>query len=563
MSTILVTAALEYIELKTIAAILVVVICGILSFQVSARRPLYYNLFVVEMHTWTTRRMVQVLHLGQEFRPHVPWDRLVQRIRARAPRVQGDQRLAISDTNIVIQSPTTVIDSPAPARSPGIDVLTMWDIEMPPPLLGQAPDATRDSQYAAAAAIAILARGDDASLISRIFRNDDRARDESRDGPRHEFVTTDVTYTTPTINRSDLPHQFTRNSDRPPGTVNENFVDHPDQNLGFQDGEHSEDISETDEENAETSDAETSEPTSTEPADRQLPEEERLAKLTREAEYAVIEGPSEGKVLIRLKFLSDIQKDTYASLEDTVSKFKVEHFTDLSNKVVRLIYQGQLLREDNRTLQDYGLQAGSVVHCHISMIPYTRPGLISLPPMVDDSGLRRRTRRFRGPTGEQIAPPDDLARRRAAQDRNVGHVYLLLSTMVPILSGIGLAFFRPDRIRDLLRPATLLTLSQWVCNLFGDTELLPEHAGDEEQDSPSHTFTLFFIFGGQLLAVTIFLYFFPDLFDRIGFSIFCIVLLYFVFVVYYSRQRRRQPADIDAQNDLIETQIVRETISLL
>ena len=59
---------------------------------------------------------LQVLHLGQEFASPITWDRLVQRMRARAPRIQGEERMAISDTNIVIQSPNTVIDSPAPAR---------------------------------------------------------------------------------------------------------------------------------------------------------------------------------------------------------------------------------------------------------------------------------------------------------------------------------------------------------------------------------------------------------------------------------------------------------------
>lgn len=169
------------------------------------------------------------------------------------------------------------------------------------------------------------------------------------------------------------------------------------------------------------------------------------------------------------------------------------------------------------------------------------------------------------------------ARRRAAQDRNVGQIYLLLSTMVPILSGIGLAFFRPDRIRDLLRPATLLTISQWVCNLLVDNGLLEQD--DDDQETHLQTSTLFWIFGGdsnfqkktrqnaifitgQMVAVSIFLYYFPDVFDRVGFSIFIIVFLYFVFVVY-SRQRRRQPDPVEVQNEMMENQIVQETIRLL
>lgn len=298
------------------------------------------------------------------------------------------------------------------------------------------------------------------------------------------------------------------------------------------------------------------------------PQREEIPSCNGPIEIPVVEGPSEGKILIRLKFLNDTERDTYASLSDTVAKFKLEHFTDISNKVVRLIYQGQLLRDDQRTLENYGLQAGSVMHCHISTVPYQRPR-IPIPVAPTRASARRRPRAV--PVVGQHGYPDDtvgeltqqltdeLARRRAAQDRNVGQIYLLLSTMVPILSGIGLAFFRPDRMRDLFRPATLLTISHWVCNLLVDNGLLDQD--DDEQESHLQTSTLFWIFGGQMFAVSIFFYYFPDVFDRVGFSIFVIVFLYFVFVVY-SRQRRRQPA-AEAQNELDENHIIQESISLL
>uniref|UniRef100_A0A1I7V557 Ubiquitin-like domain-containing protein n=1 Tax=Caenorhabditis tropicalis TaxID=1561998 RepID=A0A1I7V557_9PELO len=322
---------------------------------------------------------------------------------------------------------------------------------------------------------------------------------------------------------------------------NEVFVDHPDENLNNQ--ESSEDSSESSEEEEEEEEEVEEEEA---PVSSDL-QQEQEAKQAREAEYTVIEGPSEGRVLIRLKFLSDTEKDTWARLEDTVATFKAEHFTDLTNKVIRLIYQGQLLRDETKTLRDYGIQGGCVVHCHISMVPLTRPGVPTLPPIVNE-GPRRRRR-----------DPEEIARRRAVQDRNVGQIYLLLSTMVPILSGIGLAFFRPDRIRDVLRPATLLTISQWVCNLLVDNGLLEQDEEEVEMHQTLQTSTLFWIFGGQMVAVSIFLYYFPDVFDRVGFSIFIIVFLYFVFVVY-SRQRRRQH---QPEIEIIENQIIQETISLL
>lgn len=560
--------------------------------------------------------MVQVLHLGQEFTPPVTWERLVQRMRARAPRIQGEQRVAISDTNIVIQSPNTVIDSPAPARSPDVDLITLWDIEMPPPSAGHVPDATRDSQYAAAAAIAILARGDDASLMSRTYRPQLRPPtersgntrvDESRpseNSSRHDYVTTDVTYTTPSINPDMQHHLSTRTSNvtqtQPP--TNQVFADTPELTEDIvidqqeEDDEEDDDddssddaiIEDHEEEEGQDDDEETEieidrggpieeieqvevEQNEDPPLDDQEVEAqpEQVLQETKESEFPVIEGPSEGKILIKLKFMNDTEKNTYASLEDTVAKFKVDHFTNLANQVIRLIYQGQLLREDHRTLEEYGLQPGSIVHCHISTTPYTRPGIATLPPIVNN-GFRRRPRRsVRAPRDTTPMPSESVpvvdenvttARRRAAQDRNVGQIYLLLSTMVPILSGIGLAFFRPDRIRDLLRPATLLTISQWVCNLLVDNGLLEQD--DDDQETHLQTSTLFWIFGGQMVAVSIFLYYFPDVFDRVGFSIFIIVFLYFVFVVY-SRQRRRQPDPVEVQNEMMENQIVQETIRLL
>lgn len=41
-------------------------------------------------------------------------------------------------------------------------------------------------------------------------------------------------------------------------------------------------------------------------------------------------------------------------------------------QVVRLIYQGQLLRDDSRSLASYGLHDNCIVHCHISTTPYSQ-----------------------------------------------------------------------------------------------------------------------------------------------------------------------------------------------
>lgn len=54
------------------------------------------------------------------------------------------------------------------------------------------------------------------------------------------------------------------------------------------------------------------------------------------------------------------------------SKIFRKHFPDsLENgKVVRLIFQGQLLRDDSRTLASYGICDQCAVHCHVGNRPY-------------------------------------------------------------------------------------------------------------------------------------------------------------------------------------------------
>ncbi|KAI1721170.1 ubiquitin family domain-containing protein [Ditylenchus destructor] len=77
---------------------------------------------------------------------------------------------------------------------------------------------------------------------------------------------------------------------------------------------------------------------------------------------------------IKLKFLDDTHKLAKAWLNTTVGDFKREHFSDsLTNgKVVRLIYQGQLLRDDARSLASYGIHDHCVLHCHIGNRPYAQ-----------------------------------------------------------------------------------------------------------------------------------------------------------------------------------------------
>ncbi|KAH7731426.1 Ubiquitin family protein [Aphelenchoides avenae] len=90
------------------------------------------------------------------------------------------------------------------------------------------------------------------------------------------------------------------------------------------------------------------------------------------------EGPpsdGENAPIIKLKFLDDTQRTARAWLSTTVGEFKKNYFSDVltTGKVVRLIFQGQLLRDDTRSLESYGLHDQCVVHCHVGTRPYSQP----------------------------------------------------------------------------------------------------------------------------------------------------------------------------------------------
>ncbi|VDK68066.1 unnamed protein product [Litomosoides sigmodontis] len=92
---------------------------------------------------------------------------------------------------------------------------------------------------------------------------------------------------------------------------------------------------------------------------------------------AEMEQGNDGRRLsnVKLKFLDDSQIIACTALESTVGQFKRRYFWEsiLAGKIVRLIYRGQLLRDDTRSLLSYGLHDQCVVHCHVSSTPYAQP----------------------------------------------------------------------------------------------------------------------------------------------------------------------------------------------
>lgn len=73
-------------------------------------------------------------------------------------------------------------------------------------------------------------------------------------------------------------------------------------------------------------------------------------------------------VRLRLKYLNDTERLVQCKLDDKIGEFKRCHFAEdlANNKIVRLIYNGQLLRVDDRTLESYGVSNSSVIHVQIS-----------------------------------------------------------------------------------------------------------------------------------------------------------------------------------------------------
>ncbi|KAM6134632.1 LOW QUALITY PROTEIN: transmembrane and ubiquitin-like domain-containing protein 1 [Pterocles gutturalis] len=76
-------------------------------------------------------------------------------------------------------------------------------------------------------------------------------------------------------------------------------------------------------------------------------------------------GPAEPTMVLRLKFLNDTERLARVRPGDTIGALKRAHFPGQEQQV-RLIYQGQLLRDDTQSLSALHLAPNSVLHCHIS-----------------------------------------------------------------------------------------------------------------------------------------------------------------------------------------------------
>jgi len=106
------------------------------------------------------------------------------------------------------------------------------------------------------------------------------------------------------------------------------------------------------------------------PEEEEWQEREQVEEVVRE-EAVQEELPEEERVTIRLKFLNETQKEVEASLVENLGQFKRRNFTQEigDNKNVRLIFNGQVLRDEGSSLRSCGLFDKCVVHALVSAMP--------------------------------------------------------------------------------------------------------------------------------------------------------------------------------------------------
>jgi len=98
----------------------------------------------------------------------------------------------------------------------------------------------------------------------------------------------------------------------------------------------------------------------------------RITQTSSEAESSTpVEGESsvqkeEDKISIKLKYLNDEIKTVNAYLNESLGSFKRRQFNaELESKLIKLIFNGQILGDDKKSLSQCGLFSEAVVHCLI------------------------------------------------------------------------------------------------------------------------------------------------------------------------------------------------------
>ncbi|XP_046741811.1 transmembrane and ubiquitin-like domain-containing protein 1 [Diprion similis] len=167
------------------------------------------------------------------------------------------------------------------------------------------------------------------------------------------------------------------------------------------------------------------------------------------------------QITIKLKFINDDQKVVKGSPEELLGDFKRRHFeVELAaQKLVRLVFNGQVLQPDTRTLKRCGLYHNCVVHC---LVHQPRP---NPTPAVQSGTSDNASPLYFNPQSFQDLPASaGLAAGRHDWDLS----RLLVSILTVIL---GLAWYSRYHYAQLFTATTTLALyaltAMFTVALFG------------------------------------------------------------------------------------------------
>lgn len=542
------------IHWMSLFATVVIFLCGYIAYRITVRPPLYHHLFIVETSTWENRRLVQVLYIGQNIRNRISWSRLISLLRQRAQIYAGPRSLIQNvDTSFIEQAPSTTVEVSGENSLPDPNSYSVWDIDLSP---NRSQETGRDSQYAAAAVIAVLARG---------FRSGVH---------RRNLLYTEADFSNPV-----------RGGVNGINSITVNVVNDPNPRIAVPESEEERRAVEEEIRN-QRMDAGSEEQQQEEVeievfGDRQEESVEEDAQVpgpsTSFAGAAHEECPKrEDDVAaedletfpLRLKFLDDTEMSVNGVVGETIGNFKRKHFPDHLNggKIVRLIYQGQLLRDDSRSLDSYGVTEGSVIHCHVSNTPYSKSNQThSSSRPVDQDEIRRRRPTEGAAHAAPHVPEDDPTEDREPQQQETSvSVYLMMAaifqTFFPDFGRAIAAGWRDVMPQPTVlgRPNVFWRAYRWLHNTAlnanrPSTDDGPQNLEESAEAAarPRQTMIrigdyLLWIFAGQFLAVWVFVCWFPEVCDRTALSLLILLTLYFVFVVCrdnltVSPPQRRQP----------------------
>lgn len=85
----------------------------------------------------------------------------------------------------------------------------------------------------------------------------------------------------------------------------------------------------------------------------------------KDEEEEEVEEDEASSITVRLKFLNDTEEIAVLRPQDTIGLLKSKYFSGREHQI-KLIYQGQLLQDPQRSLLSLNITHNSVLHCHIS-----------------------------------------------------------------------------------------------------------------------------------------------------------------------------------------------------